>query len=105
MRDIRGKVRCETSEGKCSDGKGSAGHPKQNKHQKPRCVQPQAQDTQQGGEEMGKSDGKSSRRSRTVELSAESLNDDNFSVHELVERLAVSSWHCTLPHHGYSRLV
>jgi hypothetical protein len=54
---------------------------------------------------MGKSDGKSSRRSRTVELSAESLNDDNFSVHELVERLAVSSWHCTLPHHGYSRLV
>lgn len=62
-------------------------------------------DTQQVGEEMGKSDGKSSRRSRTVELSAESLNDDNFSVHELVERLAVSSWHCTLPHHGYSRLV
>ena len=68
-------------------------------------MRPQAQDTQQVGEEMGKSDGKSSRRSRTVELSAESLNDDNFSVHELVERLAVSSWHCTLPHHGYSRLV
>ena len=37
------------------------------------------------------SDGESHSRRSRVELSRESLNDDNFNVHELVERLAVRS--------------